>query len=175
MAQKDPSHLALFTKLGNLIGKHSETIYKVAAVLGVSLTLIQLFFDIQLSPYGPVFIRYLTSDATMVILLLTVMISQVMLYQRVEWIIKQLEAEIESSSKSKDEEGSEDTMADGGWREQPRDNKGRFTTEKSGGTNLFILILAGLLGYTAGTEIEAISPVVGVLIAIAIVAFLQSD
>ena len=175
MTQEDPSHLALFTKLGNLIGKHSEIIYKVAAVVGVGLTLIQLFFDVQLSPYGPVFIKYLTSDAAIVILLLTVMISQIMLYQRVEWIVKQLERDVEPDKESGDMSNSEDTMTDGGWRDQPRDDKGRFTTKESGGTNLFILILAGVLGYTVGTEIEAISPIVGVLIAIAIVAFLQTD
>lgn len=106
----------------------------------------------------------------MTTLLLIVLISQILLYQRVEWLVKQFEPQRESVG---DEENDE-IVTDGGSSVPPRDNKGRFTTKESGGSNILLIILAAITGYLFGLETGIIDPFAGALIAIAVVSFFQS-
>lgn len=171
---------ALFTALGNIVGKHWKEIAGGAGGLGGLVAILNGLFGIQLVPYGTALVQFLTSDGAVTVLLLIVLISQILLYQRVEWIVNQLESEKDdnhdnSVAKHETDTEAEKAFTDGGSSNlPPRDGKGRFTTRNSGGSNLFLLVLAAVTGYLIGGETGAIDPIAAALIAVALIAFLQS-
>jgi len=164
---------ALFTSLGNLVGRHFREIALITGTLGGIAAILNSFFGIRLVPYGDAFVEIITSDGSVIVLLLLVLISQVLLYQRVDWIVSQLEED----DGGKDHEDASETnkvLTDGGASDlPPRDSQGRFTTKDRGGTNIFLLLLAAITGYIIGGETGLMDPVAGAFIAIAVVSVFQ--
>jgi hypothetical protein len=170
---------ALFTELGNIIGNHWWDIARVAGGLGGFFAILEYLFGIQLAPYGNALIRFFVSDGAVIILLLAILISQVLLYQRVDWIVDHLESrnidETDDQTNDETDTETEEVLTDGGSANlPPRDNEGKFTTRDSGGSNVFLLILAALTGYLVGTETGVIDPIAAGLLAVALIAFIQS-
>ena len=169
---------ALFTALGNIIGNYWKEIAGITGALGGIVTILNSFFGIQLAPYGAVLVRYLTSEGATSILLLVVLISQILLYQRVEWIVGQFEPRADNrpdNSANKTDNEAEEVLTDGGSSDlPPRDDEGRFTTRNTGGSNVFLLVLAAVTGYLFGSETGVIDPVGAALIGVALIAFLQA-
>lgn len=171
---------ALFTELGNIIGNHWWDIARVAGGLGGFFAILQYLFGIQLAPYGNALIRFFVSDDAVIILLLAILISQVLLYQRVDWVVDQIEprdiSETDQQTEDETDTESEEALTDGGSSNlPPRDNEGRFTTRDSGGSNVFLLILAAITGYLVGSETGVIDPVAAGLLAVALIAVFQSQ
>ena len=170
---------ALFTALGNIVGQHWTEITKIAGGLGGLVAILDVVFGFQLVTYGTALVQLFTSDGTVTVLLLVVLISQLLLYQRVEWIVNQIESERGDTADKQVETNTnaetEEILTDGGSpNTPPRDDKGRFTTRDSGGSNVFLLILAAATGYFIGAETGAIDPVAAALISVALIAFVQS-
>jgi len=164
---------ALFTRAGNLVGNYFTEIAAITGTLGGIVAILNGVFGIQLVPYGTALVAFMTSDGFVSSLLLLVLISQVLLYQRVEWMVHQLEEDERSEEQESDEE-TEEVLTDGGSDMPPRDSKGRFTTRDSGGSNVFLLLLAAVTGYLFGAETGMIDPFAGALLAIAIVSLFQA-
>ena len=169
---------ALFTALGNIIGKHWRGIAAGAGGIGGIVAILSQAFGIQLDSYGTVLVQYLTSDGATTVLLLIVLISQILLYQRVEWIMYIVEQNHEADKPAVEPDTdaeTEEARTDGGSSDlPPRDSKGRFTTSASGSSNVFLLLLAALTGYLFGVETNIIDPIAAALIAVALIALFQS-
>lgn len=174
---------ALFTALGNIVGDHWRQIAGGAGGLGGLVAILDGVFGIQLVPYGNAMVEFFTSSGAVTVLLLMLLISQVLLYQRVEWIVNQLEPEEPEEDENLDKPVGEtetdaetgEALTDGGSSNTPpRDSKGRFTTRDSGGSNVFLIVLAAVTGYLIGGQTDVIDPIAGALIAVALIAFLQA-
>lgn len=160
--------------IGNWIGSHYPQIGATAGIAGLAISLLNVVFGVRLTPYGNAFAAFVTADSFRTFLLLSVLISQVFLYQRVAWVVESLENQDRSEETSEPDE-SEELLADGGDSNlPPRDRKGRFTTDDSGGSNLLLLVLAGAAGYVIGGQSTAIDPIAGALIGITAVSILQA-
>ena len=160
--------------IGNWIGSHYPQIGATAGIAGLAISLLNVVFGVRLTPYGNAFAAFVTADSFRTFLLLSVLISQVFLYQRVAWVVESLENQDRSEETSEADE-SEELLADGGDSNlPPRDRKGRFTTDDSGGSNLLLLVLAGAAGYVIGGQSTAIDPIAGALIGITVVSILQA-
>lgn len=173
---------ALFTQMGNIVGDHFGLLAKVTGGLGGVVAILDGFFGVKLVPYGTAIVHILTSDGAIASLLLLVVLSQILLYQRVEWLLKQVESEEDGGDRESTEEQNqepetetEEVLTDGGSSDlPPRDSKGRFTTKESGGSNLFVIVVAAAIGYVVATESGAINPIAGALIAVSVISFLQA-
>jgi hypothetical protein len=166
---------AILTSLGNLLGKHWKGVAIVSGPIGFFITLLSEFFGVKLTPYGNAFLNLVTDNSFIAFLLVVVIITQIMLYQRVDWIIKQIESPRKGADGGIEEnlEAENDKLqTDGGM--PPRDSKGRFTSKSSGGSNVLLIVMAAIAGYLFGGESGAIEPLGAALIFVAIVALLQS-
>lgn len=172
---------ALLTTAGNFIGTYWKEIAGVTGTFGGIVTILDTVFGVSLAPYGSTVVELFTSDGIVTILLLIILISQVLVYQRIEWIVNQLESakqdEVNNETPKDEADHEKDEMVtDGGSSNtQPRDSKGRFTTSDSGRSNVFLIILAAITGYLVGAETGVIDPYAAALIAIALLALIQSD
>ena len=172
---------ALLTTAGNIVGTYWKEIAGVTGTLGAIATILDTVFGVSLAPYGSTAVELFTSDGVVTILLLIILISQVLVYQRIEWIVNQLESaeqgEVNNETPEDETDHEKDEMvADGGSSNTPpRDSKGRFTTGDSGRSNIFLIILAAITGYLIGAETGVINPYAAALIAIALLALIQSD
>jgi len=160
--------------IGNWIGSHYPQIGATAGIAGLAISLLNVVFEVRLTPYGNAFAAFVTADSFRTFLLFSVLVAQVFLYQRIAWVVERLE-EQDKSEETSESEDSEELLADGGDSQlPPRDNKGRFTTDDSGGSNLLLLVLAGAAGYVVGGQSAAIDPIAGALIGITAVSILQA-
>lgn len=160
--------------IGNWIGSHYPQIGATAGIAGLAISLLNVVFGIRLTPYGAAFATLVTADSFRTFLLFSVLVSQVFLYQRVAWLVEQIEGQ-DGSEEASESDDSGELLTDGGDSNlPPRDNKGRFTTDDSGGSNLLLLFLAGAAGYVIGGQSTTIDPIAGALIGITAVSVLQA-
>jgi hypothetical protein len=165
---------SLAGKIGNWVGSHYPQIGTIAGIAGLAISLFNVVFGVRLTPYGNAFAAFVSANSFQTFLLLSVLVSQVFLYQRVAWIVEQLEEQGYTEETSESDEGDE-LLTDGGDSNLPsRDSKGRFTTDDSGGSNLLLILLAGTAGYVVGGQSTAIDPIAGALIGIMTVSILQA-
>lgn len=164
---------ALFSRVGDLAGNYFWQIASITGTIGGAAAILDVVFGIRLVPYGTALVDFLVSDGFTTFLLLILLISQILLYQRIEWIVGHLEERVEAEQE--EDEEFDDAITDGGSDSlPPRDSEGRFTTKDSGGSNLLLLFLAGLAGYVIGNQTAVIDPIAAALIAIALVSLFQA-
>jgi hypothetical protein len=170
---------ALITDAGNALAKHKNNIGIAFGVVGGGIGLASQLFGLKLVPYGESIIFQLTRDGTMVGLLFLIAMIQVMMYQRVRWVVDTLES-IDSydaageARENQQEESDEDEnlRADGGSSLPPRDSEGKFTSKSQGGSNLIIVLLAAGAGYAFGSQYGPQEAAAGALICAGFVVLL---
>lgn len=154
------NRLARFLRqTGETISEYSVHIYGFATILALVLTVLNIFFSSLLqsitSNLVPRIAAAMTSNATIVTLLLVVILLQVYLIR----------------TRRADDQDPEDVRTDGGSDLPPRDSQGRFKS-KSGGPDLLMLLLAALAGFTAGSQFGDTEALIGALLAIALITYL---
>jgi hypothetical protein len=158
--QDNYNRLAQFLRqTGDTISKYSRHIYGLSTILALALAVLDIFFKSLLESISSTLvsgaIAAMTSNATIVTLLLVVILLQVYLIR----------------TRQTDDQDLEDVRTDGGSDLPPRDSQGRFKS-KSGGPDLLMLMLAALAGFTAGSQFGDTEAFIGALLAIALITYL---
>lgn len=167
---------ALFTDTVDLIGENLMEIAGFASIGSLLIGIVSGFFGVRLTPYGTAFENLFTSDWFVSSIVFIIFMTQIKLYQKVTWTVDQLEPVEEEFEEEGDVDTQEENlqkMADGG--RPPRDSKGRFKAKDSGGSNVLLIIMAGMTGYLIASQSSSFDPLAGALLGIAVIAFLQAS
>ena len=135
----------LLNDAGNWIDRYRDNLLGIFTLIAGVITVLDRVFGVSFIPVGDAFIGVLTSNSFISVLIVFVLISQVVVYRKVAWIVYQ----IEPSERTDDEEGS--VVTDGSGL-PPRDSKGRFKSSSGGGSNIILLLLGAIGGYIVGVE-----------------------
>lgn len=167
---------ALFTEAGELVGDHLKGIATFATIGAFLTEILSGFFGIRLTPYGTAFENLITSDWFISLFVFTIFMSQIMMFQRISWIVSRLESEglPEEDKEAAVQEEQPAKMTDGGRSNQPRDSKGRFKAKDSGSSNLLLIAMAGMTGYLIASQSSSFDPITGALLGIGVITFLQA-
>jgi len=146
-------------KIHSAISEYSNHIYGLATISALVLAVLDTFYTAQLQALVPALvtgmIAVMTSNATIVTLLLVVILLQI--YQ--------------IRARRVDRQDSEEVRTDGGSDLPPRDSQGRFTSESSG-PDLLMVLLAALAGFTAGSQFGETEALIGAFLGIAVITYL---